>query len=224
MSFVFPDQGFTRRALRVFQLLIRCVAFPIGPHCLQRSHLICGKTKPPLKSFASTWGSRTYRVAHQTLLRTLFRAQLTHFEPLRACAVPTIVAPCRMCMLCHDNQAAHAPDRQCLRCGQPLVLPSFSRHVGEGCHLEGHIVVNRVAGNFHIALTHEEHTTLMAVFKDRDGLNVSHEIHSVSFGEAGPPSLASTSSLSRGHVRIPWDRCMTFRLGRIIQAIRIRGS
>ena len=45
------------------------------------------------------------------------------------------------------------------------------------------MVVNRVAGNFHFALTHEEHTTLMAVFGQREALNVSHTIHSVSFGE-----------------------------------------
>mmetsp|Transcript_16967 Transcript_16967/g.53800 ORF Transcript_16967/g.53800 Transcript_16967/m.53800 type:complete len:178 (+) Transcript_16967:386-919(+) len=58
--------------------------------------------------------------------------------------------------------------------------------MGEGCNLAGSMVVNRVAGNFHFALTHEEHATLMAVYKDREALNVSHNIHAISFGDQYP--------------------------------------
>ena len=47
-------------------------------------------------------------------------------------------------------------------------------------------MVNRVAGNFHFSLTHADHHTLLKVFHDREHLNVSHVIHSISFGDPYP--------------------------------------
>mmetsp|Transcript_50112 Transcript_50112/g.108593 ORF Transcript_50112/g.108593 Transcript_50112/m.108593 type:complete len:379 (+) Transcript_50112:252-1388(+) len=65
-------------------------------------------------------------------------------------------------------------------------IEELRRHVGEGCRIAGFVTVNRVAGNFHFALNQADQHTLMTVFKDRDALNVSHHIHSVSFGEPYP--------------------------------------
>merc|ERR1712070_469364 len=67
-------------------------------------------------------------------------------------------------------------------------VAELQRHVGEGCHLEGHMRVRRVAGNFHFALTHADHHVLMSVFHDRSHLNLSHTIHSISFGEIDAPA------------------------------------
>ena len=62
-------------------------------------------------------------------------------------------------------------------------VEELRKHVGEGCHLEGFMQVNKVAGNFHFALQKADHHVLMTVFGKREAINVSHHIHSVSFGE-----------------------------------------
>jgi len=62
-------------------------------------------------------------------------------------------------------------------------IAELRKHVGEGCHLEGFMQVNKVAGNFHFALQKADHHVLMTVFRQRESINVSHVIHSVSFGE-----------------------------------------
>ena len=36
-------------------------------------------------------------------------------------------------------------------------------HIGEGCRLEGSLLVNKVAGNFHFSLTKADHHVLMSV-------------------------------------------------------------
>ena len=56
----------------------------------------------------------------------------------------------------------------------------------EGCNIEGTLLVNKVAGNFHFALTKADHHVLMTVFKQREAVNVSHVIHTISFGEVYP--------------------------------------
>ena len=38
-------------------------------------------------------------------------------------------------------------------------------HVGEGCHLDGYMLVNKVAGNFHFALQKADHHVLMAALQ-----------------------------------------------------------
>lgn len=59
-------------------------------------------------------------------------------------------------------------------------------HIGEGCHIEGSLLVNKVAGNFHFAMAKADHYVLMNVYGNRESLNVSHVIHGVSFGEPYP--------------------------------------
>ena len=59
-------------------------------------------------------------------------------------------------------------------------------HIGEGCHIEGSVLVNKVAGNFHFSLTKADHHVLMSVYGKRESINVSHVIHEVSFGEPYP--------------------------------------
>jgi len=65
-------------------------------------------------------------------------------------------------------------------------IAELRKHVGEGCRLEGTVTVNRVAGNFHFAMSEADHHTLMSVFRDRESLNVSHHIHSIAFGDSYP--------------------------------------
>jgi hypothetical protein len=61
---------------------------------------------------------------------------------------------------------------------------------GEGCRISGKMTVNKVAGNFHVA--HGEsivrdgrhiHTFVPA---EAPGFNVSHTIHSITFGDPYP--------------------------------------
>jgi len=62
-------------------------------------------------------------------------------------------------------------------------------HIGEGCHIEGSVLVNKVAGNFHFSLTKADHHVLMTVYGQRSSINVSHVIHSISFGEPYPDMI-----------------------------------
>ena len=58
---------------------------------------------------------------------------------------------------------------------------------GEGCRFTGTMLVNRVAGNFHVALGHTFHRQGKLVHQFRPGeeytYNSSHVVHSLSFGE-----------------------------------------
>ena len=65
-------------------------------------------------------------------------------------------------------------------------IAELRAHIGEGCHVEGSVLVNRVAGNFHFSLTKADHHVLMSVYGARSSINVSHVIHSISFGETIP--------------------------------------
>lgn len=61
---------------------------------------------------------------------------------------------------------------------------------GEGCRFQGLMMVNRVAGNFHVALGKTFHREGRLVHQFRPGqeltFNASHVIHSLSFGEPFP--------------------------------------
>lgn len=61
---------------------------------------------------------------------------------------------------------------------------------GEGCRFQGLMMVNRVAGNFHVALGKTFHREGRLVHQFRPGqeltFNASHTIHSLSFGEPFP--------------------------------------
>jgi len=65
-------------------------------------------------------------------------------------------------------------------------IAELRKHIGEGCAFEGHLMVNKVAGNFHFALLKADHHVLMSVFGKRESLNVSHVVHSISFGQPYP--------------------------------------
>jgi len=59
-------------------------------------------------------------------------------------------------------------------------------HLGEGCHIHGALQVGKVAGNFHFAVDRNDQRTMMTVFGQRDSINMSHTVRSVSFGEPYP--------------------------------------
>ena len=57
---------------------------------------------------------------------------------------------------------------------------------GEGCNLHGHLVVQRVAGNFHVSVHGHSYSTLQRVFAAVNEVNVSHVIHQLGFGQTYP--------------------------------------
>ena len=71
---------------------------------------------------------------------------------------------------------------------QVLDNPGLAAHAGEGCNLHGVLRVNKVAGNFHVALgtTKSVDGRLIHAFERADLLhfNTSHTIHHLSFGES----------------------------------------
>ena len=56
-------------------------------------------------------------------------------------------------------------------------VAELRQHIGEGCHMEGSMIVNKVAGNFHFSLSKADLHVLMSVYGKRDSINVSHVIH-----------------------------------------------
>ena len=58
---------------------------------------------------------------------------------------------------------------------------------GEGCNIAGYLEVERVAGNFHVSTHSHSFHVLEAVLHNNHGsLNVSHTVHSLSFGPPFP--------------------------------------
>lgn len=61
---------------------------------------------------------------------------------------------------------------------------------GEGCNVAGHMLVNKVTGNFHIAhgdsIVRDGHHIHQFNPATAHTFNVSHTIHSISFGEPYP--------------------------------------
>jgi len=74
---------------------------------------------------------------------------------------------------------------QCVREGRDKKEPKLMKK-GEGCNLEGFMTVNRVAGNFHIAMGEgvERNGRHIHTFApdDTPNFNASHIIHDLSFG------------------------------------------
>lgn len=72
---------------------------------------------------------------------------------------------------------------QCIR---ENVLEETLAQDGEGCRFQGQMMVNRVAGNFHVALGRTFHREGRLVHQFRPGqeltFNASHIVHSLSFG------------------------------------------
>jgi hypothetical protein len=61
---------------------------------------------------------------------------------------------------------------------------------GEGCRVSGHMLVNKVSGNFHIAFGDSIVRDGMHIHQflpqNAPTYNISHSIHSISFGEPYP--------------------------------------
>lgn len=86
-----------------------------------------------------------------------------------------------------DQIIMHA--EQCIREGKDK-KPIKRMTKGEGCHLEGTIKLNKVAGNFHIAMgeAHDIQGHHIHQFMPDDAINFnsSHIIHELSFGKQYP--------------------------------------
>jgi len=83
-----------------------------------------------------------------------------------------------------NEHAVQPLAEQCIREGKGKVEPKrMSR--GEGCNLHGHFTVNRVAGNFHIAMgegvDRDGRHIHQFLPEDRINFNASHVIHELSF-------------------------------------------
>jgi len=99
-------------------------------------------------------------------------------------------------------------------------IAELRTHIGEGCHIEGAVTVNKVAGNFHFALSKADHHVLMTVFGQKESINVSHVIHCISFGDVYPSMvnpldgtpkvLTNTTGFFQYHIKVvptlyePW--------------------
>jgi endoplasmic reticulum-Golgi intermediate compartment protein 3 len=77
---------------------------------------------------------------------------------------------------------------QCIREGRHKAEPKKMK-IGEGCNLSGYLKLNRVAGNFHIAMGEgiERDGRHIHTFNpdDTHNFNASHVIHDLSFGPSG---------------------------------------
>ncbi len=82
-----------------------------------------------------------------------------------------------------------------------LEHPSLAAHLGEGCNLFGSLTVNKVAGNFHVALgtTKSVDGRLIHAFERTDltHFNTSHTVHHLSFGEAFDAQVNPLSGVER---------------------------
>lgn len=89
---------------------------------------------------------------------------------------------------------------QCIREGRDKSVPKKMRR-GEGCNLQGHFMVNRVGGNFHIAMGEgvERDGRHIHTFNPEDthNFNASHVVNHLSFGpepDGGSSSRSSSNS------------------------------
>jgi len=72
----------------------------------------------------------------------------------------------------------------------------------EGCHIKGHLNVNKVAGNFHVAPgksfeNRGQHIHDLSAFDGVKAMNFSHAIHKLSFGEDFPGVVNPLDGVSR---------------------------
>lgn len=83
-----------------------------------------------------------------------------------------------------NEHAVQPLAEQCIREGKGKVEPK-KMSKGEGCNLHGHFTVNRVAGNFHIAMgegvDRDGRHIHQFLPEDRINFNASHVIHELSF-------------------------------------------
>jgi hypothetical protein len=80
----------------------------------------------------------------------------------------------------------------------------LKQQIGEGCNVYGHIMVNKVAGNFHFAPGKSFQHSNMHVHDfmpfELQGFNMTHTIHALSFGEMVPGVINPLDGVSKGEV------------------------
>ncbi|GMF30246.1 unnamed protein product [Phytophthora lilii] len=87
------------------------------------------------------------------------------------------------------------------QCVREIIEAEKLAQDGEGCRFTGKMFVNRVAGNFHVALGRTFHRQGRLVHQFRPGqehtYNSSHIIHSLSFGEPMPGAVGPLDGVSK---------------------------
>mmetsp|Transcript_53495 Transcript_53495/g.121983 ORF Transcript_53495/g.121983 Transcript_53495/m.121983 type:complete len:441 (-) Transcript_53495:274-1596(-) len=87
--------------------------------------------------------------------------------------------------------------RDAEQCKREAKNPLAGALKGEGCNLSGFMLVNKVAGNFHVALGESvvRDGRFIHQFQpdEAPGFNTSHVVHSLSFGDPYPGSASKTS-------------------------------
>jgi hypothetical protein len=151
-------------------------------------------------------GDGKYRTAEEIKVETnLHQSDQENKEKILKSKLPdNYCGPCfgaqkedgQCCQTCDELMDAYKEKRwksdllvytaeQCIREGRDKKEPKKMRK-GQGCNLSGYMTVNRVAGNFHIAMGEgverdgrHIHTFLP---EDSPNFNASHTIHELSFG------------------------------------------
>jgi hypothetical protein len=95
------------------------------------------------------------------------------------------------------SEVVQISSEQCLREGRDSMEPKKIKK-GEGCNLSGYLLLNRVAGNFHIAMGEgiERDGRHIHTFNpdETPDFNASHVIHDLSFGPTGTKDGFGTES------------------------------
>jgi len=80
---------------------------------------------------------------------------------------------------------------------------------GEGCNIAGYLEVERVSGNFHVSThSHSFHVLEAVLQNNHASLNVSHTVHSLSFG---PPFPGVVNPLDNNERMLSKEEAGTFR-------------
>eukprot|EP00943_MAST-04B_sp_MAST-4B-sp1_P007112 g7112.t1 len=87
------------------------------------------------------------------------------------------------------------------QCAREAKNPSMSSRQGEGCNVEGHLQVNKVAGNIHIALgkSRSVNGRLIHQFSPNqlNHFDTSHTVNTLSFGEPFPGQTNPLDTVSK---------------------------
>lgn len=94
---------------------------------------------------------------------------------------------------------------QCIREGRDRIEPKLMKK-GEGCNIQGSMTLNRVAGNFHIAMgegiEREGRHIHSFVPEDTPNFNASHIIHHLSFGSPDEEAIYDDQASLNGVSKI----------------------
>ena len=111
------------------------------------------------------------------------------------CEIIAYFDSCRCCNTCDDLKRAYQAKgwninlllRNATQCLRDHSNPFANVRQGEGCRISGSMKVNKVAGNFHMTLgesiVRDGAHIHQFIPSEAKGFNVSHTIHSLSFGE-----------------------------------------